>query len=102
MNYDDWKLSNPIDDGRSGMVSSCCGGGYEEEVPTCAECGSFDIGEKSVGDEGFTICDDCGQIEGGYDYIDLCNDCDSPCTIIESYDYEQNQKDDYDEMRNED
>ena len=26
MNYDDWKLSNPIDDGTgSDMVSNCCG-----------------------------------------------------------------------------
>ena len=45
MNYDNWKLSNPIDDGHgTGMVSSCCGGEFEEEVPTCAECGDFEIG----------------------------------------------------------
>ena len=81
MNYDNWKLSSPPEGG--GMVSSCCGGKYEEEVGTCAWCGSFDIGEV-------------------YDYIDICNDCDSPCSIIEASEYKQNQKDDYDEMRNED
>ena len=27
-------------------VSNCCGKTYEEEVNTCAECGSFEIGEN--------------------------------------------------------
>tara|TARA_R110002167_G_scaffold44747_3_gene134572 strand:- start:6069 stop:6371 length:303 start_codon:yes stop_codon:yes gene_type:complete len=100
MNYDNWKLSSPPEGG--GMVSSCCGGKYEEEVGTCAWCGSFDIGEVFRGTEGFTVCEDCGQVEGGYDYIDICEDCDSPCSIVEASEYKQNQKDDYDEMRNED
>ena len=38
MNFDNWKLSNPTDDG-SNMVSSCCGVEYEEnEFIICLEC----------------------------------------------------------------
>lgn len=102
MNYDDWKLSSPNDDKDAGKVSSCCGDEYEEEVPTCAECGSFDIGEKCQGDEGWTICDDCGMVEGGYTYIDLCEKCGDECVVVEASDYKQSQEDDYNEMRNED
>jgi len=90
MSYDDWKLSNPIDDaGDNILVSSCCGGEYQEEVPTCAECGGFDIGEKFIGDEGLTICDDCGKVEGEYEYISICNDCDGDCDAIPLWDYKQ-------------
>ena len=43
MNYDNWKLSNPIDDGHGyNMVSPCCGDNYEydEQVSQyeCLEC----------------------------------------------------------------
>jgi len=43
MNYDSWKLSNPIDDGHYyGLVSSCCGSEYidedEDGVLWCDEC----------------------------------------------------------------
>ena len=43
MNYDNWKLSNPIDDGGCEMVSDCCGAEYElwndEEYYICSKCG---------------------------------------------------------------
>ena len=39
MNYDDWKLSNPIDDGYGyNMVSNCCGTIMDEEVNVCLNC----------------------------------------------------------------
>ena len=99
MNYDDWKLSNPIDDGgNSGMVSCCCGDEYDEEVPTCAECGSFDIGEKFKGDEGWTICDDCNAIEQGYDYVNVCEKCGDECEVEEEYEYEERQRENAQEM----
>jgi len=103
MNYDNWKLSNPIDDGHgTSMVSSCCGDEIMYEVPTCTECGSFEIGEKWAGDEGWTICDNCRAIEQGYDYLDICSKCECECNEIEDYEYEQIQKENYEEsMRDE-
>ena len=99
MNYDNWKLSNPIDDGHGyGMVSSCCGGKFEEEVPTCAECGSFDIGEKTAGDEGWTICDSCGAIEQGYEYVTICEECGEECDEVEDFEYDEIQRENYLEM----
>lgn len=41
----------------------------DEVFPVCAECGSPDIGEVSAGDEGWTVCQSCQTIEGGYQYI---------------------------------
>ena len=39
MNYDDWKLSNPIDDGYGyDMVSNCCGAKMDEEIDVCLNC----------------------------------------------------------------
>ena len=39
MNYDDWKLSNPIDDGHGyNMVSDCCGVIMDEDIHICPEC----------------------------------------------------------------
>tara|TARA_R100001082_G_scaffold110750_2_gene91606 strand:+ start:3219 stop:3437 length:219 start_codon:yes stop_codon:yes gene_type:complete len=40
MNYDDWKLSNPIDDGYGyDMVSNCCGARLDESEERCELCG---------------------------------------------------------------
>ena len=43
MNYDQWKLSNPVDDSYGyDMVSSCCGTHYDEDednVTWWADCG---------------------------------------------------------------
>ena len=40
MNYDDWKLSNPIDDGHGcSMVSNCCGAGVDHSEQICNTCG---------------------------------------------------------------
>mgnify|MGYP003389254377 CR=1 FL=1 len=57
MNYDDWKLSNPADDGFGyNMVSTCCG----------AEIKNTDIDEMFCQECGY-ICD---EIED-YEYEEL-------------------------------
>tara|TARA_R100000742_G_C4231722_1_gene53134 strand:+ start:287 stop:505 length:219 start_codon:yes stop_codon:yes gene_type:complete len=39
-NYDNWKLSNPVDDGCGyDLVSNCCGSLYHEEQFICFGCG---------------------------------------------------------------
>ena len=39
MNYDDWKLSNPIDDGHGyNMLSDCCGVVMDHDIDICPEC----------------------------------------------------------------
>lgn len=40
-----------------------------EHIATCAVCDSTEIGEVSKGDEGWTVCQDCGSVEQGYKYI---------------------------------
>lgn len=42
-----------------------------EVYPVCAMCDSPEIGERGYGDEGWTVCDDCGAIEQGYRYVNL-------------------------------
>ena len=43
---------------------------WQAEVhPTCKQCGSADIAERSYGDEGWTVCDSCQSVEGGYVYV---------------------------------
>lgn len=36
---------------------------------TCACCNSPDIGERHAGDEGWTVCGECGAVEQGYLYL---------------------------------
>ena len=39
MSYDNWKLSNPIDDGYGyDMVSNCCGARVYDETDVCSDC----------------------------------------------------------------
>jgi len=40
MNYDQWKLSNPVDDGYGyDMVSNCCGKRVDNSECICTYCG---------------------------------------------------------------
>lgn len=42
MNYDDWKLSNPIDDGWGyDMVSNCCGAALDIDAEKCPDCKEY-------------------------------------------------------------
>lgn len=52
-----------------GRLSVIYGQPHLELVPICAHCGSEDIGEVGYGDEGWTVCQDCQTVEGGYKYI---------------------------------
>ena len=39
MNYDNWKLSNPYDDGYGyDMLSNCCGAKMYDDCDICPEC----------------------------------------------------------------
>ena len=54
MNYDQWKLSNPVDDGYGyDMVSNCCGAKFWAETDICSAC-------KEHAEE-YMICSSCGS-----------------------------------------
>ena len=39
MNYDQWKLSNPIDDGCGyNIISDCCGAMVYDDTDICSDC----------------------------------------------------------------
>jgi|TARA_R110000787_G_scaffold87489_4_gene186390 hypothetical protein len=76
-------------------VSNCCGKTYEEEVNTCAECGSFEIGEKWRGDEGWTICDDCQAVEQGYTEVCVCEKCGDICEPEDESEYHERMRENY-------
>lgn len=46
-----------------------------EVIDVCAQCEGENVGEKSTGDEGFTVCEDCNSIEGGYKQARCCPNC---------------------------
>lgn len=52
-----------------GRLSLVVADGTAEVIPTCAECGSDEIGEVSAGDEGLTVCRACRSVEQGYRYV---------------------------------
>ena len=81
MNYDQWKLSNPIDDGYGyGMVSRCCGAEIiEGETSNCSEC-------KEHADVIEMVCAECGE----------------ECDEIEDYEYEAIQRENWAEMMRDD
>ena len=75
MTYDQWKLSNPIDDGYGyDMVSNCCGREYIDSI------------------------DNENDIETIDDYV--CCECQDYCDIIEEYEYHEIQRENYLEERN--
>lgn len=42
----------------------------EDLIQVCLICRSPSIGEKQVGDDDFvTVCNNCGAVERGYDYV---------------------------------
>ena len=85
MNYDDWKLSNPIDDGYgTSMVSSCCG--VELTESEYSEC----CGAKLI--DGTDLCSKCREHCGEYM---VCGECGDECDEIEDYEYEAIQRENY-------
>lgn len=74
MHYDNWKLSNPIDDGfGTSMVSNCCGGEYVDSI------------------------DNENDIETMEDYV--CCECQDYCDIIEEDEYQEIQRENYEDDR---
>jgi predicted amidophosphoribosyltransferase len=70
MTYDNYKLSNPQDDGwTSDDVTSCCG---------CSQTSTL------IDDEIVSVCDDCGEAYP---------------SMIEPYEYEERQREKYEEMK---
>ena len=88
MNYDDWKLSNPIDDGYGyNMVSSCCGVEIiDGDRSNCCDA-------KLLGETG--ICSECKEHADSYE---VCGECGDECDEIEDYEYEAIQRENYEEM----
>ena len=89
MNYDNWKLSNPIDDGCCyDMVSRCCGAEIVEgNISNC--CGAKMVGETD-------ICSDCKEHADKEDMC--CAECGYECDEIEDYEYEELERENYQEM----
>ena len=88
MNYDQWKLSNPIDDGYGyDMVSNCCGAEIvESEYSEC--CGARYVGETD-------LCSECKEHCGEYK---VCSKCGDEAEPVEDYEYEAARKEAYAEM----
>lgn len=92
--YDNWKLSNPIDDGHGyNMVSRCCGVELvESEYSEC--CGYKYVGETD-------ICSNPECLEHCGEYM-VCGECGDECEEIEDYEYEAIQRENYlEDMRDE-
>jgi predicted amidophosphoribosyltransferase len=89
MNYDNWKLSNPIDDGSTyDMVSSCCGAEIVEG--TISNCCGAKMYEET------DICSECKEHADVEEYC--CSECGYECEEIEDYEYEAIQAENAAEM----
>jgi len=89
MNYDQWKLSNPIDDGVGyDMVSRCCGAEIVDS-------------EKSDCCDAKMDCDRmlCFKCKDHCDTYQVCSDCGDEAEEIEDYEYEELQKESWAEMK---
>lgn len=89
MSYDNWKLSNPIDDGfYTGMVSRCCG----------AEIGTTNI-SNCCSAKVYDDTDVCKQCKEHADLDDqCCLECGDSCETIEDYEYIALEKESREEM----
>jgi len=90
MSYDNWKLSNPIDDGYVyQMVSLCCGAEILDPYSNCERtncCYAPFIPETD-------ICYDCKEHADIVGMI--CSKCGEECNEIEDYEYKQMRRDEY-------
>ena len=89
MSYDNWKLSNPIDDGFTyNMVSRCCGAEIVEGYRSNC-CDAKMIGESDI----------CGECKEHADIYEVCGECgDAEPDEIEDWEYEELEKESYQEM----
>jgi|9_EtaG_2_1085328.scaffolds.fasta_scaffold00083_32 hypothetical protein len=87
--YDNWKLSNPIDDGVGyNMVSRCCG--VEMEDSDRSDCCDARMCTDRM------MCYECKDHCGTFE---VCSECGCDADTIEDYEYEALQKESWDEMR---
>ena len=54
-----------------GKLSITFGQPHLEEIAICALCESVEISEQGMDDEYLTVCDDCGAVEQGYEYLTM-------------------------------
>jgi hypothetical protein len=91
MGYDNYKLNNPIDDSYNNvLVTSCCG--VEEESGEKSNCCDSKFWANT------DICGECKEHADEYMVCTECGDDEDSYTMIEQYDYDQNMKDQHDEM----
>ena len=87
MNYDNWKLSNPQDDGcTSDEVTSCCG--VEQEATGASNCCDVKFWAET------DICSDCKEHADEYMICSKCEEDDSQYTMISEYEYNERRRED--------
>lgn len=88
MSYDNYKLSNPIDDGfYKEVVSSCCG--VEIIEGDKSECCDAKMWANT------DICGDCKEHSETYE---VCGECGDECDEMDKHEYDEMRRDSYREM----
>lgn len=87
MNYDNWKLSNPQDDGwTSNEVTSCCG--VEQEGSGASNCCDAKLWDDT------DICGECKEHADEYMICSECGDDEECYTMISEYEYSERRRED--------
>ena len=87
MTYDNYKLSNPQDDGwTSDEVTSCCG--VEQELSGVSNC----CGARFWGHT--DICGECKEHADEYMICTECEEDDSQYEMISEYEYNERRRED--------
>ncbi len=95
MNYDQWKTSNPQDEGcLSDLVTSCCGS--QEESSGASNCCDSKFWAET------DICGDCKEHADDYMICSDCGDSEDCYTMIEQYEYNERRRDDANEFNRDD
>lgn len=95
MNYDQWKTSNPQDEGcLSDLVTSCCGS--QEENSGASNCCDSKFWAET------DICGDCKEHADEYMLCSDCGDDESCYSMIEQYEYNERRRDDAMEFNRDD
>tara|TARA_R100000329_G_scaffold72772_1_gene63309 strand:- start:278 stop:553 length:276 start_codon:yes stop_codon:yes gene_type:complete len=90
MSYDNYKLSNPQDDGwTSDEVTSCCGA--EQEPSGVSDCCDAKFWAET------DICSACKEHAEEYMICSECEEDDTCYSMIEQYEYQERQREKYNE-----
>jgi hypothetical protein len=88
MNLDEYKLSNPIDDGGSTLVSNCCGADFSDD--TLSYCCGAEISDTG-------LCYRCkDHAEPSDDPI--CDECEDVCEEVDQNEYDERMRESREEM----